>query len=596
MTPSAAAVEDAPPAPPPPPAKPFKPVAAAERIEALDVVRGFALLGIFLMNIEVFNRFFSDIFARGIPPEAKGLDWAATFFVNYFVQGKFWTIFSTLFGMGFAVMLVRAEKAGRPFVQVYLRRILGLAVFGAVHYIFIWDGDILFSYSVGALMLMLVLYARPRVYLLLIAACIGLGFLAKPFFGMAGGLAATGLVALYLRSEKRVRLRGIALPVFSLLLMGIGLLLGIAAVALWVLPNAPTDPRMPTSVFGPLLFIAGWLSWKYVDPPEKRSLRIAVSLYVFGGVVATSFGLLQHFTPDPLVKLTEEAKKEAAQKAAAPTAAAQPVPARPAASGVKVEKAEKPEKSKAERAAAMKEERDRSRRERDAEREKELQLMKAGKWTDLVYLRADKFPEKAAGDFGFGVVLVGMFLIGMWFVRSGVMENTAQHLPLFRRLALVGVPLGWGLSLLSAAIATSHVPGERHDGWGIAGGLHMLANLPACVGYIALVVLMLHSRGAFARIRVLAPVGRMALTNYLMQSVICGFYFYGYGLGHFGMGRAAQLVFVLIIFGLQIVFSHWWLSRFRYGPMEWLWRGFTYREVPPLRIAAGPQAEAPRAA
>ncbi|MFX9185058.1 hypothetical protein ABTN69_19985, partial [Acinetobacter baumannii] len=83
-----------------PPAAPFKPIAATERIEALDVVRGFALLGIFLMNIEAFNRFSGDIFGRGIPPEARGLDWAATFFVNYFVQGKFWTIFSTLFGMG----------------------------------------------------------------------------------------------------------------------------------------------------------------------------------------------------------------------------------------------------------------------------------------------------------------------------------------------------------------------------------------------------------------------------------------------------------------------------------------------------------------
>ncbi len=599
MDSQAAAAADALPEQPPapaPPLAPFKPIAAAERIEALDVVRGFALLGIFLMNIEVFNRFFGDIFGRGIPPEAQGLDWAATFFVNFFVQGKFWTIFSTLFGMGFAVMLVRAEKAGRPFVQVYLRRILGLAVFGSVHYIFIWDGDILVSYSVAALMLMLVLYGKPRLYLALIGLCVGLGFLAQPFFAMAGGLAVTGLVAVYLRSEKRLRLRwlGVALPIFSFILMLVGTVVSIAAAALWLLPNAPVDPRMPTTVFGPLFFIAGWLSWKYVDPPQKRALRIAVSLYVFGGVVATSFGVLQHFTPDPLVVLTEAAKKEAAQQAAAgPAADRAPLPA--SAAKAKAEKG-KAEKSKAEQAAQMKAQRDRSKAEREADRAKEIQLMKSGSWPELVYQRASKYPEKVAGDFGFGVVLVGMFLIGMWFVRSGAIENSAQHLPLFRRLALVGVPLGVGLSLLSAAIATSHVPGERHDGWGIAGGLHMLGNLPACVGYIALVVLMLHSRGPLSQIRVLAPLGRMALTNYLMQSVICGFYFYGYGLGHFGMGRAAQFLFVAIIYGLQIVFSHWWLSRFRYGPMEWLWRGFTYREVPPLRIAAPAVAETPRAA
>ena len=77
----------------------------------------------------------------------------------------------------------------------------------------------------------------------------------------------------------------------------------------------------------------------------------------------------------------------------------------------------------------------------------------------------------------------------------------------------------------------------------------------------------------------------MALTNYLLQSLICAIYFFGFGLGQWGMPRAQQLVFVVVVFAAQIAFSHWWLQRFRYGPMEWLWRGFTYREVPPLRVA-----------
>ncbi len=586
------------PAPAPaPPTVPFVPIAASQRIEALDVVRGFALLGIFLMNIEVFNRFFGDIFARGIPLEAKGLDWAATFFVNYFVQGKFWTIFATLFGMGFAVMLVRAEQAGRPFVKVYLRRILALAVFGACHYIFIWDGDILFSYAVAALMLMMVLYARPRLFVAIIAVSIGLGFLAEPFFGVAGGMAVVGLVALYLRSEKRLKLKSLSLPIFSFILLLVGTLVSIGAVVLWLLPDGPREPRLPMTVFGPLLFITGWLSWKYHEPVEKRSLRLAVSLYVFAGVSMTAGALVQHFSPDPLVTLTAEAKKEAAEKAAAP-AAAKPAPvAKAADKGASAAKAEdKPKKSKAQRAEEMKAEREKRKLEREAERAEELQVMKTGTYAQMVERRGGRFPEKVAGDFGFGVVLTGMFLLGMWFVRSGVMENTAAHLPMFRRLAVVGISLGVGLSMASASIAVSHVPGERYDGWGIAGGLHMLGNLPACVGYISLVVLMLHSRGPLSRIGLLAPMGRMALTNYLMQSVICGLYFYGYGLGHFGMGRAAQFVFVAVVFLAQLAFSHWWLARFRYGPMEWLWRGFTYRQVPPLRIApAGTPTPAPAA-
>ena len=153
--------------------EPFTPVAESQRIEALDVVRGFALLGIFLMNIEWFNRPVESL-SEGMPRGLTGLDWLASWFIAYFVQGKFWTIFSLLFGMGFAVMLTRAEQAGREFRKVYLRRVLALAMFGAAHFILLWEGDILFSYAVGALMLMALeempttrrKYATPRSWLL----------------------------------------------------------------------------------------------------------------------------------------------------------------------------------------------------------------------------------------------------------------------------------------------------------------------------------------------------------------------------------------------------------------------------------------------
>jgi uncharacterized membrane protein YeiB len=120
----------------------------------------------------------------------------------------------------------------------------------------------------------------------------------------------------------------------------------------------------------------------------------------------------------------------------------------------------------------------------------------------------------------------------------------------------------------------------------IARGLLMLGNLPACLGYVGLVVTMLHSRSIWSRIRVLAAPGRMALTNYLTQSLVCAIFFYHYGLGHWGMPRAQQVLFVVLVYAAQVALSHWWLARFRYGPMEWLWRGFTYRQVPPMRIAA----------
>ena len=69
-----------------------------------------------------------------------------------------------------------------------------------------------------------------------------------------------------------------------------------------------------------------------------------------------------------------------------------------------------------------------------------------------------------------------------------------------------------------------------------------------------------------------------------MQSLICSLYFYAYGLGQWGMPRAWQMVFVAVVFALQVVFSRWWLARYRYGPMEWLWRAFTYRQTPAMRL------------
>jgi uncharacterized membrane protein YeiB len=548
------------PATPALPDQDLAPIAASQRIEALDVVRGFALLGIFLMNIEYFNRTISSL-GQGMPRGLTGIDWFASWFIAYFVQGKFWTIFSLLFGMGFAVMMTRAARAGRNFKVVYLRRVLALAVFGAAHFVLLWEGDILFSYAVGALMLMIVLYGKTRFILIGIAVAIGLAFI--PGLGsvvaVAIGFAAAGLLAIYLRSGKRVNIRGRGVPLFSFLLLAIGALVTVAAAVVWLVPNA-VEPRLPLSVFGPLVLIAGWLSWKYYEPVEKRSVRLALSVYFLLGIVTIAGGLIQRFSPDP------DAVAQAATSAPEADKTGE-------------------EKTRHELAAERKAEREKRLAEAKAEDEKELQILTSGTYWDAVEWRGGRFPEKVADDFGFAIVLIGMFLLGTWFVRSGVMEDTGRHLPFFRKLSVYGLPAGIGLGLLGSSIAMSHTPGDRYDGWGIAAGLSLVGNLPACLGYVGMIVVMLHSRTVFSRVRVLGPAGRMALTNYLTQSLICTIYFYGYALGHWGMPRAQQALFVLVVYAAQIAFSHWWLSRFQYGPMEWLWRAFTYWHVSRLRRA-----------
>ena len=552
------------------------PITASQRIEALDVVRGFALLGIFLMNIEYFNRPLGTL-GDGMPRGLTGLDWLASWFIAYFVQGKFWTIFSLLFGMGFAVMMTRAAQAGREFRIPYLRRVLALAVFGAAHFVLLWEGDILFSYAVGALMLMIVLYGKTRPVLIGIALAVGLAFI--PGLGnvaaVAAGLAIAGLLAIHLRSGKHVRIHRHGVPLFSFLLLLIGSLLSLAAAVFWLLPDGPVEPRLPLSIFGPLLVIAGSLSWKYYEPVEKRSVRLGVSVYLFLGIAITAGGVIQRFAPDPDAGVAVAGQPPTNQEAPVhATVAAQAAPE----ADKKVE-----QKTKQQRAAERNAEREKRLAEAKAKNEKERRIFTSGTYWEAVKWRGGRLPEKAADDFGFAIVLVGMFLLGMWFVRSGVMENPGAHLPFFRNLAVYGLPVGIGVGLLGSLIAMSHTPGDRYDGWGIAVGLSTVGNLPACLGYVGMVVLMLHSKTVFSRISVLGPPGRMALTTYLMQSLICAIFFYGYAMGQWGMPRAQQVLFVLVVYAAQIVFSHCWLSGFHYGPMEWLWRGFTYWQMPQFR-------------
>ncbi len=537
-------------------APPTRPVVPEARIEALDVVRGFALFGIFLMNIEFFNRSMSGI-GEGMPLGLTGLDWLASWFISYFVQGKFWTVFSLLFGMGFAVMLTRAERAGRAFLATYLRRILGLAVFGAAHYIFLWAGDILFSYAVGAGALLILLYGtwKPIVLAVLVLVGFGLATGMDPVYGIAGALGFVALVSLYLRDEKRITVRGYSLPRLSLLFLVLGVVALIAAIVLWSLVDGPKEPQVPVSLAVVILLVLSVLSTLFKDPPAARELRLGVTIYTVSFVIMTVLGAAQYLMPEP-------AAASVAGNASELTA---------------------PEMTVAEKAAQKKVEQAKRLVTRQEGIAKEVRILSSGSYLEAVEMRARRFPDKMAGDAGFATVLVAMFLLGSWFVRSGVMENTGAHLPLFRKLAVYGLPIGIGMGLMGSMVAVSHVAGDNHDGFQFARGLAMLGNLPASVGYVGLVVLMLHSHSIFSRIWVLAPAGRMALTNYLLQSVLCSAYFYGYGLGQWGMGRATQVVFVVCVFAAQIVLSHWWLARYRFGPMEWVWRAFTYRTTPLMR-------------
>ncbi|HSD18327.1 MAG TPA: DUF418 domain-containing protein [Thermomonas sp.] len=476
----------------------FAPVAIRDRIQALDVIRGFALLGIALMNVEFFNRPIGDLDA-GMPAGIAGIDYWAGWFVHVFVRGKFWTMFSLLFGMGFAVMLTRAEQAGRGFFVPYLRRTLALAVFGALHFIFLWTGDILFSYAAGAVLLMLVFHSKPQVLLWLGVLLLALA----AAFGAAGSF-------------------GHALPWQPMLGFGIPLLLlGVVAYAL---------RRWPVS-----------------------GLRAAgLALYLVPALAMTIGGAVMSRQPP-------EAERDRLAQAEART----------------------PEQKEA--LAKSLERRAEQRKEHARDIADETRLMSAGRYAEATAWRAQSFVKHLGQTVGFAVIVLGLFLLGAWFIRSGVMADPAAHIGLFRKMAWIGIPLGVGLSLVSASIALTHVRGHNDGAFQLASGLAFIGSLPACLGYLGAVVLLFQGRWR-NWLAQLAPVGRMALTNYILQSLMGTLFFYGYGLGHWGLPRSQQVLYVLIVFAIQVLLSRWWLSNFRFGPLEWAWRWITYGKRPAMRL------------
>jgi uncharacterized protein len=221
---------------------------------------------------------------------------------------------------------------------------------------------------------------------------------------------------------------------------------------------------------------------------------------------------------------------------------------------------------------------------------RESEISAAGSYLENVALRLRDLIGNLPDETALLVYAVGMFLIGAWFIRAGILRNVETHRALLRRIAWSCLPLGLALALCSVAIAPAYDP-QRRAVYTVAAHLMQLASLPLSVGYVAALALLIHGRREL-HLRWLAPTGRMALTHYLLQSVLGTLVFYGYGLGLWGrVDRAGQLLMVIAVFALQVIASQWWLQRFRYGPMEWLWRAATYATWPPM-LRRSP-AEAP---
>lgn len=429
------------------------PVTAAERIVTLDVLRGFALLGILLVNIAFFANPISDPFVFG--SDANPFDRAAGWLVGFLAQGKFYPLFSLLFGLGFAMQLRRAEERGGRFASIYLRRLLVLLAIGVAHGVLIWAGDILTTYALLGFVLLLV--GRGRSVWLLVLA-------------------------------------GIAYAVQVLLLLGMSWSMQTAAAC------APPQTMTENSVAA-----AARPEWC-----EQKGVQELVASF--------------RATEAEMAALAEDAWR----------------------------------------------------------------AYTGGGFAEITEVRVREFGMMLSNMGFLGAQILAMFLFGAWLGRRGVLERPDEHRAFFRNAlvagVLAGVPLSaWFASVNSEVDYTSMFdPAMAH-----AFMINVVAGPLLMLGYVGAIVLAMRTR--VSRVLAgLAPVGRMALTNYLLQSVACTLIFYSYGLGLMSRfpDMPVQLGIVVAVFAAQVLFSHWWMARFAFGPVEWLWRTLTYLEPPPLRRSA----------
>ena len=395
------------------------PVRPGERILFIDILRGMALFGILAANMRAFfapqmvygnigllYRGTADLWVQGI--------------INALIQVKFITIFSFLFGMGFAIQMSRAEQRGARFLSFYPRRLLALAFFGLVHGILIWHGDILLTYALSGAMLLLFRKCRQ-----------------KTLLWWAGGLISLPLVL--------------------------------------------------SGVFACIYYSRFRPQWMNPKPPDMNKVHWLIQAYSQGN----------------------------------------------------------------------------------------FRQVMAANWYQWLHMLPTQF---------FAIYLLSLFLLGMWVWRSGVFDRLQELRPVFVRVCAWCLPIGLALNIY-IAVVLAVMPHDRPTpaAW-IAQSLYMPGAHILSAGYVSGVVLLYLNADWRRWLTPFAAVGRMALTNYLLQSVVCTLFFYHLTSNLYGkVGPAWGLAPTVVLFSAQVAGSNWWLRRYRFGPMEWLWRWMTYGNVPALR-------------
>lgn len=216
--------------------------------------------------------------------------------------------------------------------------------------------------------------------------------------------------------------------------------------------------------------------------------------------------------------------------------------------------------------------------------EKQLESNR-GTYAELYRYRSDKSVEgelQAMYFFLIWDILLFMF-IGMAFFKLGILQGEAKT-KVYAWMAILGLGIGLPLSYLFVRLDIQHQFNYfqilKHKWF----SFYEIQRLIHSIGIFGVVMLLYKSGGFKWLFALMRPVGQMAFTNYLMQSFLCGLFFYGIGFGYFGKLERYEMYYVVAaVWILEIIWSHIWLRYYRFGPLEWLWRSLTYWKKQPLR-------------
>lgn len=208
-----------------------------------------------------------------------------------------------------------------------------------------------------------------------------------------------------------------------------------------------------------------------------------------------------------------------------------------------------------------------------------------GSYAELYEARSKQAEEgETFGMYYWAIFDVTLFMfIGLAFFKLGILQGEAKT-KVYAWMTVIGLGVGLPLSYLFVIYDVNYnfnwfeiVKNKSFDFYELQRFIHS-------IGIFGLIMLMYKSGWFKWMFALLRPVGQMAFTNYLMQSVICGIIFMGIGFGLFGRLEYHQLFYVVAaVWAVEIAWSHLWLRYFRFGPMEWVWRSLTYWKKQPIR-------------